>query len=206
MNKGIIYILIIFFAGIFIGFTYYSKQQVNIVQVQQEIKKNPVVIDPIVLQVNNMSLDEKIGQLLIVGFDSQYLDNHIESMIKKYHIGGVNLLGRNVKDTNQVKKLISDLQEISTIPLFIGTDQEGGINIRFKFLKELTPQTEIKNTTEAEQIAFDRAIELKALGVNMNFSPVVEASPCSSYSQRHTLIEEMLSLGQLVFGIYQRWQ
>src|SRR3989344_26974 len=198
MYKKIIYILIIFSVGISVALTYYLKQQTSLVQEEQEMKKEPEVIDPIVLQVRGMSLDEKIGQLLMVGFVGQYLDSHIQKMVTQYHIGGVNLLARNVKDSNQVKKLISDLQKISSIPLFIGTDQEGGINIRFKFLQELTPQTKISDTVAAEQIAFDRAAELKDLGVNMNFSPVVDyVSNDKSYLYKRTFGASPNTAGEL---------
>ena len=124
--------------------------------------------------VSGMSLDEKIGQMMIIGFEHQYLDDHIRKMITRYHIGGVNLLGRNVKDENQVKQLVASLQKITTIPLFIATDQEGGKVVRFNFLSELTPQIKIKDSRQAEQVAFDRAKELRELGVNMNFSPVLD--------------------------------
>lgn len=143
------------------------------VQKTIEPTKEPVV-DPIALRISKMSLEEKIGQMLIVGFEHTYLDDHIQKMIKEYHIGGINLLKRNVEDSSQMRQLTQDLQNISTIPLFIATDQEGGKNIRFNFLKELSPQTKIKTSEQAKKIAFDRAIELRALGVNMNFSPVLD--------------------------------
>ena len=43
-------------------------------------------------KISQMSLDEKVGQLLIVGFEHDYVDDHIKTMIANYHIGGVNLL------------------------------------------------------------------------------------------------------------------
>lgn len=147
------------------------------VPVQVEVVKkavNPAIDDPIILQINKMSLDEKIGQMLIVGFEHKNLDEHIKNMIIEYHVGGINLLGRNVKDKDQVKKLTTDLQKIADIPLFIATDQEGGKISRFQFLRGMTPQIKIKDNEYAEQVAFDRARELRDLGVNMNFSPVVD--------------------------------
>jgi beta-N-acetylhexosaminidase len=123
--------------------------------------------------LGKMSLDEKIGQLLIVGYASESSNYSTISMIKKYHIGGVNLAAP-IGGRDEVKKITSNLQEASRIPLFIGTDQEGGPITRYTFLSELTPELEIKNTMEAEEIAFRRAAELKDLGVNMDFSPVVD--------------------------------
>ncbi len=145
-----------------------------------------------------MSLDEKIGQMLIIGFEHQYLDDHIRNMITRYHIGGVNLLGRNVRDKNQVKQLIADLQRITTIPLFIATDQEGGKVTRFNFLSELTPQITIRNNRQAEQIAINRAKELRGLGVNMNFSPVLDyVSDSKSYLYNRTFGTKPVTTGEL---------
>lgn len=137
-------------------------------------------VDPLISKVKSMTLEQKIGQMLIVGFASKYPDDHVRKMIKEYHIGGVNLLKRNVQDRNQVRKLAADLQKISAIPLFIAADQEGGKVVRFGFLNELTPQVRIKDIQAAEDIAFARAAELREIGVNMNFSPVLDYSPDKS--------------------------
>lgn len=156
---------------------------------QQSTKINP---EPKPEQIKkdrlfSMSLDEKIGQLLIVGFESKYLDEHVQKMITQYHIGGINLLKRNIENENQIKQLIKDLQGISKIPLFIATDQEGGNTVRFNFLNQLTPQIRIIDAKQAEKIAFERATELKSLGVNMNFSPVMDyVSDSNSYLYSRT--------------------
>lgn len=185
MNKKLFYIGIVVVLTLLFFFSNLAKDK-SIVENEEKIEIQSVEIDPIILQINEMSLDEKIGQLLIVGFSGYFLDEHIQKMILDYHISGVNLLGRNVKDETQVKKLILGLQAISSIPLFISTDQEGEIN-RFKFLKELTPQIEIIDNTQAEEVAFKRALELKNLGINMNFSPVVDyVSKNNSYLYKRT--------------------
>lgn len=133
---------------------------------------------PVEDRLTRMSLEEKIGQLLIVGFENPYLDNHIREMITKRHIGGVNLLARNVQDKAQIASLIRNLKLLdlssTDIPLIVAADQEGGPIVRFPFLKELTPQTKILNATSAEQIAYARGRELKEIGVNMNFAPLAD--------------------------------
>ena len=139
-----------------------------------------------------------LGQILIVGFEHQYLDDHIRKMITQYHIGGVNLLGRNVRDENQVRQLIIDLQKITTVPPFVATDQEGGKVVRFKFLDELTPQIEIKSVQQAERVAISRAKELAELGVNMNFSPVLDyVSNSESYLYDRTFGTNPTAIGEL---------
>ncbi|MBI2097415.1 MAG: hypothetical protein HYT46_00540 [Candidatus Vogelbacteria bacterium] len=161
-------------------------------------QENLAAVSPVIPRVKQMSLDEKIGQMLIVGFEHQYLDDHINKMIKQYHIGGINLLGRNVKNKNQVKQLIVDLQRIAAIPLFVATDQEGAKVIRFNFLDELTPQIAIKDSRQAEQVAINRAKELRELGVNMNFSPVLDyVSDSKSYLYNRTFDTNPTAIGEL---------
>ena len=136
-------------------------------------------IDDVVTQrLNTMSLDEKIGQMLMIGLQVDWLfhDSHMENMrdmIENYHIGGVILSGDNIYDRKHVTHTIKRLQEWSKIPLFIGVDQEGAV-IRLDFLHEVTPQYKIKDILQARKVAIMRAKELREVGVTMNFSPVLE--------------------------------
>ena len=157
------------------------------------------VEDVIVRQVRAMSLNEKIGQMLIVGFKGYRPDKHIRKMIKQYHIGGINLLKRNVQNRMQIKELIGNLQELTAIPLIIAVDQEGGEINRITFLNENTPQHAIRNAEQAEQIAGTRAEELRELGVIMNFSPVLDyVSDPSSYLYKRTFGSDPETIG--LFG------
>lgn len=195
------FLLIIATVAIFV-MTYFgysnAENQVNFAHTETSKQIEEPVIAPVALQVSKMSLDEKIGQMLIVGFENKYADEHIIKMITQYHIGGVNLLGRNVKDGVQTKQLIADLQKITDVPLFIATDQEGGRSSRFQFLSELTPQIKIKEIYQAEQVALNRAKELRELGVNMNFSPVVDyVSDSKSYLYSRTFGADPETTGNL---------
>lgn len=179
-------------------FIYRAEEKVPLEKTNGHIKEEPARIDPIVQKVSGMSLDEKIWQLLIVGFEHVYPDDHIQKMITEYHIGGINLLGRNVQGKIQVQKLISDLQGIADIPLFITTDQEGGDVVRFTFFDELTPQFRITSTSQAELVALHRALELRELGVNMNFSPVMDyVSNSRSYLYSRTFGTNPDAIGEL---------
>ncbi|HHY19540.1 MAG TPA: hypothetical protein GX522_06550, partial [Firmicutes bacterium] len=52
-----------------------------------------------------MSLQKKVGQLLMVGFDGKRVDAETESLLRNYHIGGVILFARNVQSIDQVRRL-----------------------------------------------------------------------------------------------------
>ena len=86
----------------------------------------------------NLTLDKKIGQMLMIGFRGTDLteENHIYNDIKKFHIGGVVLydydlfsegkMTRNIQTPEQVKTLCQSIQELADTDLLISIDQEGG--------------------------------------------------------------------------------
>ncbi|WP_217637492.1 glycoside hydrolase family 3 protein [Desulfuromusa kysingii] len=137
------------------------------------------------------SLDEKIGQMLMVGFRGATVDeNHfIVRDIQKYHLGGVILFDydvinaqwqRNIVSPPQVKALISSLQQVSIRPLLIAIDQEGGhvarLNERTGFPAtcshmELGQQDDLSRTlTETAKLART----LADIGVGLNLAPVID--------------------------------
>jgi len=128
--------------------------------------------------LKNLILEEKIGQLFIIGFEGKNLTPEIENLLKTIRPGGVILFSRNIEDENQLKRLISDLQKISLedngLPLFVAIDQEGEPVRRIKWLKDETSQAEIRNTEEAYQVGLERGNALKALGINLNLAPVLD--------------------------------
>lgn len=90
-----------------------------------------------------MNLEEKIGQLLIVGFNGATVTDHspIIQDIRQRNLGGVILFDRfvaekradnNILCHGQVRELTASLQESATTPLLIAVDQEGGMVNRFK--------------------------------------------------------------------------
>ena len=127
--------------------------------------------------LSTMTLEEKVGQMFIMGFWGTQPDYYITKMIQERNIGGVILFKYNVKDKEQLIKLTSDLQTLSKkVPLFISIDQEGGVVSRLTtdIVSETTAQSEIKTEKEAYSISKKRAKELKTLGISMNFSPVLD--------------------------------
>lgn len=129
-----------------------------------------------------MNMEEKIGQLFIVGFEGTELSESIAKLIKQEKIGGVVLFPRNFKDIPQLIKLINDLQtcslEYQDVPLFVSVDQEGGRVLRlgapftqFPSCAEIGASND-KNQTKS--YAESLARELKACGINMNYAPVLD--------------------------------
>jgi len=180
---------------------------------EQPATSTPIVEtpkDPLLETMKNMSTEEKIGSLLIFGFRATTTNAHITQLIQKYHVGGVNLLRYNIVDAEQTKKLTSDLQKLYTkdhnLPFIIAVDQEGGTVVRFPFLKEKTAEPNVRTVEQAQEIAATRAQELKALGVNMNFAPVVDyITNTKSYLYNRTFAtttDGTISLGKVMAETY----
>lgn len=135
--------------------------------------------------IDDMTLEEQIGQLFMVGFQGTTPSPEILNMISRYHVGGVILFSRNVQDTQQVLELTSSLQEAARAaghryPLLIAIDQENGAVQRLGSSATQFPGNMALGAIGSEQIAHDIAYatgrELRALGLNMNLAPVVDVN------------------------------
>lgn len=79
-----------------------------------------------------MSTDEKIGQLIITGFQGYEVDESLTSLIKDYHVGGTILFSRNAESAQQMVNLNNEIIEANgnNTPMFITMDEEGGMVTR----------------------------------------------------------------------------
>lgn len=151
---------------------------------QNSIIKEPkekVDVDETMEKLKSMSLDEKIGQLLIVGFEGTEINEQTEKMIKDYHISGFILFERNISNGENTLELINSIKKLNKenkVPLFISIDEEGGNVSRLpkEFIK-LPKAWEIgKANNEEYSYKIGELIgeRLQALGFNLNFAPVLD--------------------------------
>ena len=151
-------------------------------QPQENIDKHEAD-SALVTKINNMSLDEKVGQMLMVGVDGTSIGANEEMFIKDYHVGGFILYGKNISTTSQTVHLINQLKisnekSNNPFPLFISVDQEGGSVERLpSSIRSLPTNEKVGNTNNQ---AFSKAIgqivgmELHDFGFNMDFAPVMD--------------------------------
>src|SRR3989442_787209 len=134
---------------------------------------------------DGMSLEEQIGQVLMVGFWGNTPSQEIIDLIQHYHTGSIILLSRNVRASQQVLELTRSLQMIAKqaghpYPLLIAIDQENGIVQRLGEAATIFPGNMALGAIDSEEIAYKVALatgqELKALGINMNLAPVVDVN------------------------------
>ncbi len=132
---------------------------------------------------DGMTLEEQIGQLLMVGFLGNTPSQEIIELIQRHHVGNILLFSRNVRDARQVLELTQSLQMIAKeagqrYPLLIAIDQENGIVQRLGEAVTIFPGNMALGATGSEEMAYKVALatgsELKALGINMNLAPVVD--------------------------------
>ena len=79
-----------------------------------------------------MSLQKKVGRLLIAGFKGITMSEEIKHLIHTYHIGGIILFGRNIGTPEEILALTNSLQAEAKkagyeTPLLICIDQENGV-------------------------------------------------------------------------------
>ncbi|MDY0290777.1 MAG: glycoside hydrolase family 3 protein [Desulfuromonadaceae bacterium] len=137
------------------------------------------------------TLDEKIGQMLMVGFRGTEVDakHFIVQDIQQRNLGGVILFdydvinaerNRNIESPAQVKALVSQLQQVAATPLLVSVDQEGGIIARLKegygfpptrSHLDLGTQDDLHRTLTATSAL---ATTLNDAGLNLNMAPVVD--------------------------------
>ena len=86
------------------------------------------------MKIEDMTLKQKIGQMLMVGFPSKYFDEHVRKLVYEQNIGNIILFSRNVGDSHELATLTWDIQENMMksvgVPAFIAIDQEGGMVTR----------------------------------------------------------------------------
>lgn len=133
--------------------------------------------------IGRMSVDEKIGQLFIFGLGGREVGPVPKAHIAKRFAGGFILYDKNVRDPAQVAALTTGLQKLAqetpnAIPLFIAIDQEGGIVARLRKGATVLPGNLALGATRSKALAEKAgeltAIELTAVGVNINFAPVMD--------------------------------
>ena len=131
-------------------------------------------------KLDTMTLDEKIGQLLLV----RYPDKDQIEQLKKYNFAGFVFFAKDFKnkDKNEVKQMINDLNNNSKIPLLTAVDEEGGDIIRISSNPKLVSKPFESPRKLYQEGGFDLIKEdtinkskiLYNLGLNLNLAPVVD--------------------------------
>lgn len=132
--------------------------------------------------MKDMTLKEKIGQLIFTGFPSPFISGEMKRLISDYKIGNVILFAHNVENAAQLRSLCADLQKDikgwTGNPALIAIDQEGGRVVRLPADATNVPGAMAIASTGKPEHAYAAgrltALELRALGINFNLAPVLD--------------------------------
>lgn len=136
------------------------------------------------LDINTLTLEEKIGQMIMAGFPSRYYDKAVNELIEEFKIGNVILFANNIASKEKLAALTAELQnnfiKNTKVPGFIAIDQEGGMVTRIYKDAAFFPgnmsfaAANVKGSTLIEGKI--EGEELRALGINMNLAPVMDVN------------------------------
>jgi beta-N-acetylhexosaminidase len=151
------------------------------------------------LYVERMTLDEELGQLIMVEYSdgclsasgvcpgvSSYYEPDIDYMIHNLHAGGVIMYEFQMQNFNQTKHDIELMQQRAQIPLLISTDEEGGPYVHrlshiFGYRMSATDIYNTHNPNVATQQGLKAAHDLLSLGINENLAPDVDINLVNGY-------------------------
>lgn len=135
--------------------------------------------------MESMTIEDKIGQMIMVGFDDRSLTPELEDHLNKIHAGNVIFLGRNYADPQQMWEFTNALQRMAScrsvpVGFFTAIDQEGGVVARLLNGVTVFPGNMALGATAqthyARRAAEATAREMLQLGLNMNLAPVLDVN------------------------------
>ncbi len=130
------------------------------------------------------TLRQKLGQMVMCGFDGTAPTEGILRLIREYRVGGVIYFRRNIGRVAEVAELSRRLREandaLGAPPLWIAVDQEGGMVARIDREVALAPGNMALGAAGKPELAYEAArisgMELRQMGINLNFAPCVDVN------------------------------
>ncbi len=133
-------------------------------------------------ELQRMSLDEKIGQLLSVGINATFLNQDsdayaaLKHQIADNHVGGIILFRGPVYES---VVLVNRMQQLARYPLLISADLEAGAGMRFDDTVNFPWNMAVAATGNSEYARRQGEVtarEARALGIQQIYAPVVDVN------------------------------
>jgi beta-N-acetylhexosaminidase len=130
--------------------------------------------------VQGMSLDQKLGQMVIVEFYGSTVNSDLTQMLQGNQVSGVLIENKNgnAQSRSQLLSLNHAMQKLAPVPLFITTDYEGGLVNELRQITGERPSEQAIGATNNPTVAYNAghtaAADLTNLGLNVNFMPIVD--------------------------------
>lgn len=166
--------------------------------------------------LESMTLREKVAQMFVLSFYGSALNEPIRDLLQDWHPGAVVLLPSNLETPEQITRLTNaiqqSLQDTVGIPALIAVDQEGGIiaHLEEGFTRLPVPML-VAATRDAElayQFGEAIAVEMRAVGLNMNLAPVADlyTNPRNPIIGRRSFGEDPRMVADAVTGVVRGMQ
>lgn len=138
------------------------------------------------LYVSHLSLDEEIGQLIMVEYNQPAYSSDLDYMIHTLHAGGVIMYEFQMNTASQTRADLAHMQQRATIPLIITTDEEGGPYVRrldhiYGYRMSPTQIEETGRVSVATEQGLKVSRDLAALGLNSDLAPDVDVNQVNGY-------------------------
>lgn len=150
-----------------------SKQESSLVESSNE------ETDEISEEISKMTLDEKIGQMLMVGIDGTEVDDDFKEFAEEYKFGTVILFGKNITSAEQLVNLTNSIKSTAgDIPYIIGMDEEGGLVTRLPDdVLSMPSALTIAGSEDTEycyNAGYQIGTQITSFGLHTGFSPVLD--------------------------------
>lgn len=150
----------------------------------QPASPSPTQDDEATRLIRSMTLEQKVGQLLLAGVQGTKMSSAAKKMIAEDHVGGIILFKNNLSaGVGASAELLNGLKAAnagSPIPLFLSVDQEGGRVSRLPKAFAAMPSAAVVGSTGNAKLANEMGVliarQLKLLGFNVDFAPVLDVS------------------------------
>ena len=129
--------------------------------------------------MSGLALRRQIGRLLVAGFNGGSIPVELRSLAREFGLGGVILFARNIAEPAQVADVSFDAARlVPDLPCWVSVDQEGGRVARLKAPFTVWPAMATLGRSGdpglAERFARALGAELKAVGITLDFAPVLD--------------------------------
>jgi len=133
--------------------------------------------------LGTMTLEQKVGQMLLAGIDGKTLDDGMTGLIAEQHVGGIIWYKNNFSDLKGSVDLANGLKQANAgnpVPLFMSVDQEGGKVSRLPDDFAAMPDAARVGSTGDPELAKEMGAllseQLKLVGFNVDFAPVLDVN------------------------------
>ena len=156
--------------------THVDKDNYWIPDISEQVKEG------LMQDMKEMSLEEKVGQMIFAGIEDTTITDQAKQLISKDMVGGLILFKNNMIDVQQTVGFINELKTESKnnkIPLFLGVDEEGGRVTRLPGITKFPTNLDVGKQNN-EKWSYDIGVQLgtalKSFGFNVNFAPVLDVN------------------------------